>query len=87
MFGLSAITGAFIMGAIIPYKRIGEKLAEKISMMKELFAAIFFTSIGLAINPIDMINIFPASLIILLTAISARLVGGLIGGARYRFSR
>ncbi|MEM2081005.1 MAG: cation:proton antiporter [Candidatus Bathyarchaeia archaeon] len=80
MFGLSAITGAFIMGAIIPYPRIGEKLAEKISMMKELFAAIFFTSIGLAINPIGMVTVLPAGLIILGTAIFARLIGGLIGG-------
>ncbi|MCW4007227.1 MAG: cation:proton antiporter [Candidatus Bathyarchaeota archaeon] len=80
MFGLAAITGAFIMGAIIPYPRIGEKLAEKISMMKELFAAIFFTSIGLAISPIGMAAVLPVGLIILGTAILARLVGGLIGG-------
>ncbi|MCX8153362.1 MAG: cation:proton antiporter [Candidatus Bathyarchaeota archaeon] len=80
LFGLSAITGAFIMGAIIPYRRIGEKLAEKISMMKELFAAIFFTSIGLAISPIGMITFLPTGLIILGIAIFARLLGGLIGG-------
>ncbi|MEJ5327987.1 MAG: cation:proton antiporter [Candidatus Bathyarchaeia archaeon] len=80
LFGLSAITGAFIMGAIIPYPRIGEKLAEKISMMKELFAAIFFTSIGLAINPGSMLILLPAGLIILGVALLARMTGGLIGG-------
>ncbi|MEM3378052.1 MAG: cation:proton antiporter [Candidatus Bathyarchaeia archaeon] len=85
MFGLSAITGAFIMGAIIPYQRIGEKLAEKISMMKELFAAIFFTSIGLAISPIGMAAVLPSGLIILGTAILARLAGGLIGGCAAGF--
>ncbi|MEM4733376.1 MAG: cation:proton antiporter, partial [Candidatus Bathyarchaeia archaeon] len=85
MFGLSAITGAFIMGAIIPYPKIGERLAEKISMMKELFAAIFFTSIGLAISPIGMATVLPMGLIILGTAILARFLGGLIGGCAAGF--
>lgn len=80
LFGLSAITGAFIMGAIIPYPRIGEKLAEKISLMKELFAAIFFTSIELAINPGSMRVFLPAGLIILGVDLLARLIGGLLGG-------
>jgi len=45
--GLAAVTGAFIMGAIIPFKKIGERLASKLLLMKEIFAALFFTSIGL----------------------------------------
>lgn len=79
-FGLAAVTGAFIMGAIIPYQRVGKKLAEKISMMKEIFAAVFFTSIGLVISPIGMFTFLPVGLIILGVAILARFSGGLIGG-------
>jgi CPA2 family monovalent cation:H+ antiporter-2 len=80
-FGLAAVTGAFIMGAIIPYRKVGEKMTEKISMMKEIFAAIFFTSIGLVISPLGMLNFLPIGLIILGVAILARISGGLIGGA------
>jgi len=79
-FGLAAVTGAFIMGAIIPYQRAGKKLAEKISMMKEIFAAVFFTSIGLVISPMGMFTFLPVGLIILGVAILARFSGGLIGG-------
>jgi CPA2 family monovalent cation:H+ antiporter-2 len=68
------------MGAIIPYRKVGEKLAQKISMMKEIFAAIFFTSIGLVISPIGMLAVLPVGLLILGVAILARFAGGLIGG-------
>ncbi|MCW4045141.1 MAG: cation:proton antiporter [Candidatus Bathyarchaeota archaeon] len=78
--GLAAVTGAFIMGAIIPYKKVGEKLANKIQMTKEIFAAIFFISIGLVISPWDMLVILPVGLIILCVALAARLIGGLAGG-------
>ncbi|MEM3404256.1 MAG: cation:proton antiporter [Nitrososphaeria archaeon] len=78
--GLAAITGAFIMGAIIPYKKIGEKVGHRLYMMKEVFATIFFTTIGLSINPYDVLNIFPVSLAILVFAIGARLFGGVLGG-------
>ncbi len=79
-FGLAAVTGAFIMGAIIPYEMGGKRLAEKISLMREIFAVIFFTSIGLVISPVEMLAVLPAGLVVLGVAISARLIGGLAGG-------
>jgi len=39
--GLAAITGAFIMGATIPYKKVGEKIGHRLFMMKELFQQSF----------------------------------------------
>lgn len=78
--GLAAVTGAFIMGAIIPYKKVGEKLANRLFMMKEIFAAVFFTSIGLVISPSGILVALPAGLIILGAAIAARMIGGLAGG-------
>jgi CPA2 family monovalent cation:H+ antiporter-2 len=78
--GLAAITGAFLMGAVIPYAKVGEKLSHRLLLMKEIFAAVFFASIGLTINPFDVINFFPVALLVCGTAIGARLAGGLIGG-------
>jgi len=78
--GLAAVTGAFIMGAIIPYNKVGEKLANRLLMMKEIFAAVFFTSIGLVISPLGIVAALPVGLIILSVAITARLAGGLAGG-------
>lgn len=78
--GLAAITGAFIMGAIIPYRKVGEKLAHRLLLMKEIFAAVFFTSIGLSINPYSIPAVLPTVFLILGLAIMARFVGGIAGG-------
>jgi Kef-type K+ transport system membrane component KefB len=78
--GLAAITGAFLMGAVIPHRKIGEKLSQRLHFMKEIFAAVFFADIGLSINPFDIIRFFPFALLVCGTGIAARLTGGLIGG-------
>jgi monovalent cation:H+ antiporter-2, CPA2 family len=80
LVGLAAVTGAFIMGAVIPHQKVGEKLANRLLMMKEIFAAVFFTSIGLVISPAGILAILPIGLIILGIALLARFGGGLIGG-------
>ena len=80
LVGLSPITGAFIVGVLIPYKKFGEKMDSRISMMKELFAILFFTSIGLSINPLNMLALLPVSLLVLGVALAMRLLGGLAGG-------
>ncbi|MEM4246202.1 MAG: cation:proton antiporter [Candidatus Bathyarchaeia archaeon] len=79
--GLAAITGAFIMGAIIPYRKIGEKIAHRLLLTKEIFAAIFFTSIGLSIDPTSIAGILPTAALLIVIAISARLIGGAAGAA------
>jgi len=79
-FGLAAITGAFIMGAIIPYKKIGEKIGYRLFMMKELFATIFFTSIGLSVNPYTVAEESFRIMLILFLAIIFRFAGGILGG-------
>jgi CPA2 family monovalent cation:H+ antiporter-2 len=78
--GLAAVTGAFIMGAIIPHQKVGEKLANRLFMMKEIFAAVFFTSIGLVISPAGILAVLPIGILILAVALLARFSGGLIGG-------
>ena len=78
--GLAAITGAFIVGAVVPYSKFGEKMIHRSFFMKEIFAAVFFASIGLAINPFDIIRYLPVAVVVCGTAIAARLTGGLVGG-------
>jgi CPA2 family monovalent cation:H+ antiporter-2 len=86
-FGLAAITGAFIMGAIIPKRKIGEKIVHRLFPMKEIFASIFFTSIGLSINPFYIPHLLPMAILVLGVAITARLVGGALGGFIAGFRR
>ncbi|MGQ9781110.1 MAG: cation:proton antiporter [Nitrososphaeria archaeon] len=78
--GLAAITGAFIMGAIIPYKKVGEKMGHRIFMMKEILASLFFASIGLSINPYEAPSILPVAAVVLGVGILSRFLGGAGGG-------
>lgn len=78
--GLAAATGAFIMGAVIPYRRIGERFTYRLFFMKEIFAAIFFTTVGMSISLGSLGQLLYPFLVILLTAFSGRLIGGVVGG-------
>jgi Kef-type K+ transport system membrane component KefB len=79
-FNLAAITGAFIVGAIIPRKNFGDRLGERFNLMKDVFVALFFTGIGVVLNPFDIAALIPLGLLLLVVALFARSVGALIGG-------
>jgi CPA2 family monovalent cation:H+ antiporter-2 len=49
--GFSAELGAFIMGSIIAESIVAEKVEHLIKPVKDLFATIFFVSIGMLIDP------------------------------------
>lgn len=86
LVGLAAVTGAFIVGVLIPYKKIGERLDQRISMMKEIFAVVFFTSIGLSIDPSGILIYLPLILVVFGVDTASRLFGGFIGGRLGKFS-
>ncbi len=50
-FGLSAELGAFIMGFILAESTSAEKIEHVIKPVKDLFASVFFVSIGMMIDP------------------------------------
>lgn len=78
-FGVAAITGAFIMGSIIPAKKIGEKMVHRIGFMKEVFASIFFTTVGMSLNPFDFLTIPWTLTTVLVVGLAGRLAGGVTG--------
>ncbi len=49
--GVSAELGAFLMGFILAESTSAEKIEHLIKPVKDLFAAVFFVSIGMMINP------------------------------------
>ncbi|MEX2683513.1 MAG: cation:proton antiporter [Candidatus Sigynarchaeota archaeon] len=79
MIGVAAITGAFLIGALIPTETVGKKMEERLALMKDVFVSLFFVSIGLMVSPVDMILFLPLSLLVLGVAIGGRLAGGAIG--------
>jgi len=77
--GVAAITGAFLIGALIPTETVGKKMEEKLVLMKDVFVSLFFVSIGLMVDPIDVLLFLPLGLLVLGVAIGARVGGGAIG--------
>ena len=49
--GFSAPLGAFIMGSILAETKEGKKIEHLLNPIKDLFAAVFFVSVGMMINP------------------------------------
>lgn len=50
--GFSAALGAFIMGSILAETVYAEKIEHLIKSVKDLFAAVFFVSVGMLISPV-----------------------------------
>jgi CPA2 family monovalent cation:H+ antiporter-2 len=73
--GLSVAAGAFLMGAIIAESRHSPQIADIIAPVRDVFAAVFFVSIGMLID----IRLFQAFLVPAL-AVSAVFILGKVAG-------
>lgn len=73
--GYSAALGAFIMGSILAETREAERIESLIRPLRDLFAAVFFVSVGMLVNP--QVIWENAGTVAFLTAV---LIGGKIFG-------
>jgi len=82
--GFSAELGAFVMGSIIAETTSAEKVERLLKPVKDLFGAIFFTSVGMMIDPKAMIEyaqpIFWVTILTLFGKLISTTVGALISG-------
>ncbi|HEU5291667.1 MAG TPA: cation:proton antiporter [Cyclobacteriaceae bacterium] len=88
--GFSAALGAFIMGSILAETAKGERIESLIMPVKNLFAAVFFVSVGTMIDP-GVLKEYaqPISIITLLVIIGmplATIVGALLSGQSLKHS-
>jgi monovalent cation:H+ antiporter-2, CPA2 family len=82
--GFSAELGAFVMGSIIAETTSAEKIEHLLKPVKDLFGAIFFTSVGMMIDPANMIAygqpILYVTLLTLFGKLFSTTIGALISG-------
>ncbi|WP_413532882.1 cation:proton antiporter [Empedobacter brevis] len=82
--GFSIELGAFVMGSILAETVYAEKIEHNFQSVKNLFATIFFISIGMMIDPISMYEHKWAILIVTLLTIIGKLIfttlGAIISG-------
>jgi CPA2 family monovalent cation:H+ antiporter-2 len=59
-FRYSSALGAFVMGSILSETKEAERIKRLIHPLKDLFAAIFFVSVGMLTDPMSLPRIWPA---------------------------
>jgi len=69
-FSYSAALGAFIMGSILAETSEGHRIEHLIQPLRDLFAAVFFVSVGMMVDPKTLVNYAgPIALISFLTIV------------------
>jgi monovalent cation:H+ antiporter-2, CPA2 family len=88
--GFSAALGAFITGSILAETSKGERIEALVKPVKNLFASVFFVSVGMMIDP-EVLGVY-AEPILLITAIVivgmplATMLGALLSGQSLKHS-
>jgi len=51
IFGLTVVFGAFVIGLVLRESRFGHRALAEITPLRDIFAALFFVSLGMLVNP------------------------------------
>ncbi|ACU07391.1 potassium/proton antiporter RosB [Flavobacteriaceae bacterium 3519-10] len=82
--GFSAELGAFVMGSIIAETTVAEKVEHTLKSVKDLFAAVFFVSVGMMIDYQEMMvyawPIFIVTMLTLFGKLFSSALGALLSG-------
>lgn len=78
-FGYSVALGAFLAGSLVSHSGHGELVESSIAPIRDLFGAIFFVSVGMLIEPAQLIHYWPALLILTAVVVGGKILGISIG--------
>ncbi len=82
--GFSSALGAFIMGSLLAETVMAEKIEHLFKPVKDLFAAVFFVSVGMLIDPKALVDHWVPVVVITLVTIAGKLLttgaGALLAG-------
>lgn len=83
-FDYSAALGAFIMGAILAETPLAQKIAVVTLPIRDVFAAVFFVSVGMLIDPIAILNYWHYILLLSIVTVFGKILasggGALLAG-------
>ena len=75
LFGLTASLGAFVAGLVVASGEHRERASADILPFQTLFAAVFFASIGMLLDPRTIVDLWPAVLFFCAVVIVVKVVG------------
>jgi len=89
-FGYSVALGAFIAGSLVAESGEQKQVEHLVEPVRDIFAAVFFVSVGMLIDPALIIRYWPAILTLTLLVMAGKIVGVSLGsfltGKRLRTS-
>jgi len=89
-FGYSTALGAFLGGVLVGESGVGDEVEHIIRPLRDFFAAIFFVSVGMEVDPLLAIGHAPAVLLLSLAVILGQLgsvtLAGILSGNSLRTS-
>ena len=77
--GFSSALGAFVMGMILAETKESHRIEHLMEPLKNVFAAIFFVSVGMMINPASLAAYWPSILFVSVVIIVGMIVFGTLG--------
>lgn len=77
--GFSSALGAFVMGTILAETVESHRIEHLMTPLKNVFAAIFFVSVGMMINPSNLVEYWPSILLICVVIIIGMILFGTLG--------
>jgi CPA2 family monovalent cation:H+ antiporter-2 len=77
--GFSAALGAFVMGMILAETKEAHRIEHLMAPLKNVFAAIFFVSVGMMINPASLVTYWSSILYVALVIIFGMILFGTLG--------
>lgn len=77
--GFSPALGAFVMGSLLAETKDGKRIEHLIVPVKDLFAAVFFVSVGMLIDPKVLYEYFWVVLLVTVVTIAGKLLSTTIG--------
>jgi CPA2 family monovalent cation:H+ antiporter-2 len=77
--GLSAGAGAFLIGTVLGDTRHRDQIARLIAPVRDVFAALFFVSIGMLVNMADVPEYFGTALIVTGVLVAGKVLAATVG--------
>ncbi len=77
--GFSSALGAFVMGMVLAETLESHRIEHLMAPLKNVFAAIFFVSVGMMINPASLVEYWPSILIVAVVIIVGMIIFGTLG--------
>jgi CPA2 family monovalent cation:H+ antiporter-2 len=83
VFGLSLALGAFVAGIIVSESDVSYQAAAEVTPFRDLFAVLFFVSVGMLVDPAALLDTAPLVALLVLIAVVGK--GALVAGLSRAF--